>query len=107
MKRKHRYDWVQGRVYYDRGLNDRQIARELGHPDGWGAVRMWRNRLGLKTNCQQRPDHSLTPAIRAMLRNGVTVKQIAAEVGCDPAYVRVVRKRHGDKPPSTEAAMTN
>lgn len=43
-----RYDWSQGKVLYDQGMNDGEISRELGCRQG--AVLAWRKKMGLPAN---------------------------------------------------------
>lgn len=91
-------------VLYRRGMNDRQIAREMSvTPD---AVRYWRTRNQISPQCPTRPAVQLgeEPDARyALWQQGMGDKDIAAAVGRHPDVIRRWRGKHGLEPGNRRA----
>lgn len=78
---------------YKKGLNDGQIATEIGVDRS--TISGWRRSRGLAANVKHEPGTSMAPVRRLLLDMGWGARSIARQEGVNLQTVREWRKRHG------------
>lgn len=95
------------RLHWDEGLTPRQIATRMGMAMGrtyellHACPRGWRKQTpGTQPQAQARPDITAELVVEMYWGQGMTLPQIAAELGCAPSTVhkRLQRSGRGARP---------